>query len=787
MWTFVSAGSSGGDPLLRSLNNNKGRQTWEFNEKAGTPELRAEVERLRADFTANKDKQHHSADELLRLQSADRIRAKKHAPPSGEVPEQLTPERVEAHLNGAISFYECLQQDDGHWPGDYGGPMFLLPGLVIGLYTTGALDQVFTPHHKQEALRYLANHQNDDGGFGLHIEGGSTMFGTGLNYVMARLLGMGPDEDLTRRAREWVNSRPRGGYLHHQLGQVLAGSARGVPWDGMNPLTPEMWLLAVQQMDGHRLPAPGPLLVYLPMSYVYGMRGTCKETALTAAISQPLPPRSHLRNSPPGSHHIRTWPTHMPYRQELYPMPYSKIDWNAARNQCAKEDLYYPHPLVQDVLWWALYRAENVLQGSFLRRMALKECMKHIHYEDENTRYIDIGPVNKVVNMLCCWLEDPNGLPYKKHLVRVADYLWVAEDGLKMQGYNGSQLWDTSFAVQALAEAGLLDVTAASLARAHAYVEQSQVVEEAAPPLDRYYRHISKGAWPFSTRDHGWPISDCSSEGLKAALALAGLPADKVGEPIPAERLYDCVNVILSYQNSDGGMATYENTRSFHWLEILNPAETFGDIIVDYSYVECTSACITALAAFRKRHPDHRPSEISAALGRAEAFIRSIQRADGSWYGSWGVCFTYACWFGITGLVALGHNYHNDPAVRRCCEFLAVRQREDGGWGESYLSCQDKVYSQLDGDSHVVNTSWAMLALLAAGYHRVDPAPFHRAARFLLRMQLPSGDWPQQHISGVFNRNCMITYANYRNIFPIWALGHYRRLVLLGEEEITKH
>ncbi len=32
--------------------------------------------------------------------------------------------------------------------------------------------------------------------------------------------------------------------------------------------------------------------------------------------------------------------------------------------------------------------------------------------------------------------------------MRVYDYLWVAEDGLKMQGYNGSQLWDTSFAVQ---------------------------------------------------------------------------------------------------------------------------------------------------------------------------------------------------------------------------------------------------------------------------------------------------------------------------------------------------
>jgi cycloartenol synthase len=31
-----------------------------------------------------------------------------------------------------------------------------------------------------------------------------------------------------------------------------------------------------------------------------------------------------------------------------------------------------------------------------------------------------------------------------------------------------------------------------------------------------------------------------------------------------------------------------------------------------------------------------------------------------------------------------------------------------------------------------------------------------------MRSQEGSGDWPQQHISGVFNRNCMITYANYR-------------------------
>lgn len=39
----------------------------------------------------------------------------------------------------------------------------------------------------------------------------------------------------------------------------------------------------------------------------------------------------------------------------------------------------------------------------------------------------------------------------RRHIPRIYDYLWVAEDGLKMQGYNGSQLWDTSFAVQVCA------------------------------------------------------------------------------------------------------------------------------------------------------------------------------------------------------------------------------------------------------------------------------------------------------------------------------------------------
>ena len=45
------------------------------------------------------------------------------------------------------------------------------------------------------------------------------------------------------------------------------------------------------------------------------------------------------------------------------------------------------------------------------------------------------------------------------------------------------------------------------------------------------------------------------------------------------------------------------------------------------------------------------------ALGEGLEYMKGEQRADGSWYGSWGVCFTYGAWFGLEAYACMGQGY----------------------------------------------------------------------------------------------------------------------------------
>ena len=561
---------------------------------------------------------------------------------------------LQAAKNG-FDFFKELQLEDGHWGCEYGGPMFLIPGLIIAMYIT---ETPIPEEWKIEITRYLALNANPtDGGWGLHVEDKSTVFGTVGNYITLRILGMDPDHPVAVKARATLHKL--GGPLYAPLwAKFWLSCLNCYSWDGVNPIPPDIWLLP------YWVPIhPGRWWlhcrnVFVGMGYFYGKRWSKEVNPFIESL-----------------------------REEIYPQPFASIDFSKYRNTVSSADLYRPHNKILDTLNYILVLYDKYLRPKAIADRAQKRVYELIQCEDVNTDYLCIGPVNNVIHLMACWLEEgPESYAYQRHVERLADFMWMSNDGLRMNGTNGVQLWDTAFVIQAIHLCGFLDEPKYhdTIEKALSFMDISQIRED-CENMDRCYRDKRKGAWPFSTRHQGYTVSDCASEGLKAVLLIQSSP--KFEKKISLERLRDSVDVLLSMQNSSGGYSSYESIRASPLLEYINPAEVFDKIMVEYDYPECTTSVVTALSYFRKYDPDYKKAEIQEAIDRAVGYIEDSQRPDGSWYGSWGVCFTYAGWFATESLATLGFNYRNNETQKRACDFILSKQESDGGWGESYKVC----------------------------------------------------------------------------------------------------
>ncbi|KAI8561234.1 hypothetical protein RHMOL_Rhmol04G0322700 [Rhododendron molle] len=469
--------------------------------------------------------------------------------------EDVNYEGLTTALRKAVRLHCAIQASDGHWPAEHSGPMFITPALpkspvrgdggnngggrddkegvpssasspwlIIILYISGTISTFITEAHRKELIRFGYLHQNDDGGWGFHLEGHSTMIGTALNYVALRLLGEGLDDGENRamtRAREWIIGN--GGATGIPSWGKLYLSVLGVyEWSGCNPLPPEFWLFP--SFSPYH---PGKMwcycrTAYMPMSYLYGRKYHGPITDLVKSL-----------------------------RREIHTTPYEEIDWNKARHNCCKADLYYPHVFIQDVLW---------------------DCL---HYLASKTFFL-----LQSLQMMCWWAEEPNGDEFK-NLARVPDWLWLAEDGMKMQSL-GSALWDCAFTTQALLSSRMIDECLPSLKKAHFYMRESQVRENPNGDFKSMYRHMSKGAWCLSDQDNGWAVSDCTAEALKCLLLFSQMPPEFVGEKVDEERLYVAVNFLLYVQSPiSGGFAIWEPPIPQPYMQALNPLECFADIVIE--------------------------------------------------------------------------------------------------------------------------------------------------------------------------------------------------------------
>ena len=640
----------------------------------------------------------------------------------------------DALARGAARLGE-LQEEDGAWRSEYGGPAFLLPMAVAAYHIAG---EPLPAGLGQGVVRQLRGVVDAEGGVGLHPEGRGTVFTTALTYVALRLMGVSADDAAAARARRWLrlHGGPRGSA---SWGKFTLALLNLYPYEGIPPVLPELWLLP-RAAPMH----PGRLWcharqVYLPMAYLFGIRAAAPVDDTVIAL-----------------------------REELYDQPYGAVDFVAHRDRVAACDDLYPATPELRLISGAQALYERARPAG-LRRAALAKLLDHINAEDRATHDIRIGPVNAVLNTLVHHFNGDRAR-VRRSFATLAEYLAPGHQGVVMRGYNSTALWDTVFAARALLAAHPRGAHAGgnhALARAHAFIRDNQVLED-VPARKTYFRDPSAGGWPFSDRLHGWPISDCTAEGLLSAVALGSQAS---GPPVTEENLRAAARLLLRFQNPDGGWPTYERRRAGPWLERLNPSSVFGGIMVDHSHVECTGSCMEALALVAGRFPELAPRRVARAMREGARFLRRRQQPEGGWPGAWGVCFTYGTWFAVRGLLASGTR-RDQEAVTRACAFLRAHQRRDGAWGEHPDSCHTLRYTE-HAEGQAVNTAWALLTLTLAGQGGDEPA--HRAAGFLMRRQQPDGDWPREALKGVFNRTTLIDYDNYRRIFPCWALAAYQR------------
>ena len=276
------------------------------------------------------------------------------------------PKTVQEAARKAAHFYSMLQCDDGHWAGDYGGPHFLMPGLVIAWYVMGKPKQFLDDNQIQLLLRYILLHQQSDGGWGTHIESPSTMFGSVLMYVSMRLLGIERDHPAAVEGREFIKAH--GGALYTASWSKFYLCILGVmDWKGHNSVPPEMWLLP-NWCPFH----PGRMwcharMVYLPMGYLYGNRFVYPKCESDATV--------------------------LSLREELYCEHYKTIPWVKTRHWVSDLDNYSPLPLVMKTIQNILARYENwsifAPFRDYVRAKGIQFSLDYIHAEDLQTNYIE--------------------------------------------------------------------------------------------------------------------------------------------------------------------------------------------------------------------------------------------------------------------------------------------------------------------------------------------------------------------------------------------------------------
>jgi squalene-hopene/tetraprenyl-beta-curcumene cyclase len=315
-----------------------------------------------------------------------------------------------------------------------------------------------------------------------------------------------------------------------------------------------------------------------------------------------------------------------------------------------------------------------------------------------------------------------------------------------------SPVWDTALTALALEYSGL-ERDHNSLAKACRWLTQKQIFQKGDWCIKK--PGLKPGGWAFEFENNWYPDVDDTA----VVLMLLYRFADK--GYINRENLESGLGWILGMQGKDGGWGAFDVDNN---MKILNQLP-FGDLeaMIDPSTADLTGRVLELLGLI-----GHTVSH--DVVKRAIKFLKRNQERDGSWWGRWGVNYIYGTSSVLVGLGSIGEDMSR-PYVRKAVGWLKSIHNPDGGWGECCASYEAPAL-KCAGESTPSQTAWSVLALLAAGEWASEEVI--SGVDYLLKSQRADGTWDEKYFTGTgFPKFFLINYHNYRNCFPLMALGKF--------------
>ncbi len=490
----------------------------------------------------------------------------------------------------------------------------------------------------------------------------------------------------------------------------------------------KMWLAQFGQYDWHKVPSMPVELTLLPPEFyfnIYEFSSWARGTAVPLSIVLCIRPKFRL----PGSLCL----------QELFvPVHGKKLDSRINK------------------LFFVFDRIAKILEKrpiKKLRRRAIAAARDWIidHQEDSG----DWGGIQPpmVYSMLALhYLGFPlSNEVMAKGLKAIEDFCIEDEDGLRMQSCI-SPVWDAALTALALLEAGVspehppMEKTARWLISQQILTGGDWQFKNSSPP----------GGWAFEFFNSRYPDVDDSAVVLNVLNRFSPQRSDGLESAKSRGMQW-----VISMQSSNGGWAAFDRNNG---MDILNRIP-FGDTeaMVDPPTADVTGRILEVMGTFGYdcSHP---------AAKRGVRFLKNLQEKDGCWWGRWGVNYIYGTWSALRGLISIGED-PKSPCIRAAMHWLKDHQNEDGGWGET---CGSYKLPELrgQGPSTASQTAWAIMGLLAGNEEKSPEVS--KGIQYLLRNQESDGTWDEIYFTGTgFPKHFYIRYHNYRNCFPLMALGQY--------------